>query len=147
MQEMQVQSLGHEDTLEEGMATHSSILAWRIPWTEEPGRLQSIWSHRVRYNWRDSMHALELLLEATLYRFRFRLLWPRKTRSLFSRNLSSNKGVHKPVLSSTPQTHGPGCLFVSSYCVFILDSRVEKEKGDFFRNPHSTVLTYHWLKA
>ena len=40
-QEMQVPSLGPEDPLEEGMATHSSILAWRIPWTEEPGRLQS----------------------------------------------------------------------------------------------------------
>ena len=39
--EMQVQSLGQEDPLEEEMATHSSILAWRIPWTEEPGRLQS----------------------------------------------------------------------------------------------------------
>ena len=38
-QEMQFQSLGWEDPLEEGMATHSSILAWRIPWTEEPGRL------------------------------------------------------------------------------------------------------------
>ena len=38
---MQVQSLGWEDPLEEGMATHSSILAWRIPWTEEPGGLQS----------------------------------------------------------------------------------------------------------
>ena len=41
MQEMQVPSLGREDPLEEEMATHSSILAWRIPWTEEPGRLQS----------------------------------------------------------------------------------------------------------
>ena len=41
MQETQVQSLGREDPLEEGMATHSSILAWEIPWTEEPGRLQS----------------------------------------------------------------------------------------------------------
>ena len=38
---MQVQSLGQEDSLEEGMATHSSILAWEIPWTEEPGGLQS----------------------------------------------------------------------------------------------------------
>ena len=38
-QEMQLQSLDQEDLLEEGMATHSSILAWRIPWTEEPGRL------------------------------------------------------------------------------------------------------------
>ena len=40
MQETQVQSLGQEDPMEKGMATHSSILAWRIPWTEEPGRLQ-----------------------------------------------------------------------------------------------------------
>ena len=43
-QEMQVQSLGQEDPLEEGMATCSSILAWRIPWTEDPGGLQSIGS-------------------------------------------------------------------------------------------------------
>ena len=44
MQETLVQSLGWEDPLEEGLATHSSILAWRIPWTEEPGRLQSMGS-------------------------------------------------------------------------------------------------------
>ena len=42
--------LGQEDPLEEGMETHSSILAWRIPWTEEPGRLQSMGSQRVRRN-------------------------------------------------------------------------------------------------
>ena len=42
VQETQVPSLGWEDPLEEGVATHSSILAWRIPWTEEPGRLQSM---------------------------------------------------------------------------------------------------------
>ena len=44
IQETQVRSLGREDPLEEGIATHSSILAWRIPWTEEPGSLQSIGS-------------------------------------------------------------------------------------------------------
>ena len=44
MQETWVQSLGQEDPLEKGMATHSSILAWSIPWTEEPGRLQSMGS-------------------------------------------------------------------------------------------------------
>ena len=48
-QEMWV-SLGGEDPLEEGMATHSSILAWRIPWTEEPGGLQSIGSQRLRHD-------------------------------------------------------------------------------------------------
>ena len=42
---MQVRSLGQEDLLEEDMATHSSILAWRVPWTEKPGGLQSIASH------------------------------------------------------------------------------------------------------
>ena len=48
MQETQVPSLRWEDPLEEEMATHSSILAWRIPWTEEPDRLQSMGSQRVR---------------------------------------------------------------------------------------------------
>ena len=48
--ETQVQFLGWKDTLDEGMAFHSSILAWKIPWTEEPGRLQCIRSQRVRYN-------------------------------------------------------------------------------------------------
>ena len=47
VQEIWVQFLGWEDLREEGMATHSSSLAWRIPWTEEPGGLQSIGSHRV----------------------------------------------------------------------------------------------------
>ena len=47
LQETQVQSLGGEDPLEEGMATHSSILAWRIPWRDKPGRLQSMWSQRA----------------------------------------------------------------------------------------------------
>ena len=50
MQETRVQSLGQEDHLEKEMATHSSILAWRIPWTEEPGGLQSLGSQRVRHN-------------------------------------------------------------------------------------------------
>ena len=47
MQETWVRSLGWEDSLEEEMATHSNILAWEIPWTEEPGRLQSMGSQRV----------------------------------------------------------------------------------------------------
>ena len=50
MQEMWVLSLGLEDPLEEEMATHSSILAWRIPWTGEPGGLPSMGSHRVGHN-------------------------------------------------------------------------------------------------
>ena len=50
VQETQVQSLGWEDPLEKEMETHSSILAWEIPWTEEPGGLQSTGSQRVRHN-------------------------------------------------------------------------------------------------
>ena len=50
---MQVRSLGQEDPLEKGMATHSNILAWIIPFTEEAGRLQFLGSQRVRHYWRD----------------------------------------------------------------------------------------------
>ena len=50
MQEVRAQSLGWEDPLEKGMATHSTILAWRIPWTEEPCGLQSVGSQRVRHS-------------------------------------------------------------------------------------------------
>ena len=50
MQETWIQSLGQEDLLEKEMATHSSILAWKIPWMEEPGRLQSVGSQRVRHD-------------------------------------------------------------------------------------------------
>ena len=50
VRETQVQSLGQEDPLEKEMATHSSTLAWKIPWTEESGRLQSMGSQRVRHD-------------------------------------------------------------------------------------------------
>ena len=50
MQETWVQSLGREDPLEEGMATHSSILVWEIPWTKEPGGLQSMGSQRIGHD-------------------------------------------------------------------------------------------------
>ena len=51
MQEMQVRSLGQEDPQEKEMATHFSILVWEIPWTEEPGGLQSLGLQRVRHDW------------------------------------------------------------------------------------------------
>ena len=60
MQEIQVRSLGQEDPLEKGMAAHSSVLAWRIPWTEEPGRLQSMGSQGVRYDWATSTFTFRL---------------------------------------------------------------------------------------
>ena len=56
IQETRVQSLSQEDPLEKEMATHSSILAWRIPWTEESGGLPSTGSQRVRDNWATNFH-------------------------------------------------------------------------------------------
>ena len=50
MKETRIQSLGWEDPLEKGMGTHSSILAWRLPWTEEPGGLQSVGSQRAGHD-------------------------------------------------------------------------------------------------
>ena len=76
MQETEVWSLGWEDSLEKVMATHSSVLAWRIPWMEEPSRLQSTGSQRVGHNWATSLslycfwlpfwHELEHLLMCLL---------------------------------------------------------------------------------
>ena len=56
MQDTWVRSLGREDPLEKEMATYSSTLAWRIPWREEPGRLQSTGLQRVRHDWATSLH-------------------------------------------------------------------------------------------
>ena len=56
MQETWVRTLGQEDPLEKEMATHSSILAWKMPWTEEPGWLLSMGSQRVGHNWATSLH-------------------------------------------------------------------------------------------
>ena len=66
MQEMQVQSLCGEDPLEKGMATHFSILAWRIPWTEEPGGLQSMGSQRVGHNWATNTTTTKLSATARI---------------------------------------------------------------------------------
>ena len=63
MQEMWAQSLDEEDPLEKEMAAHSSILAWKIPWTEEPGRLQSMGSQRVGHDLLAKQQA-ELEIEA-----------------------------------------------------------------------------------
>ena len=64
MQETRVQSLGQEDSLEKEMATHSSIVGWEIPWTEEPGRLQSMGSQRMRKDYTQT-HVLITALSLT----------------------------------------------------------------------------------
>ena len=65
MQETWVQSLGQKDALEKGMVTHSRILAWEIPWTEEPGGLQSMGSQRIRHDW--ATHTFFHTMYAILY--------------------------------------------------------------------------------
>ena len=67
MQETWVWSLGQEDTLEKEMATHSSIHAWKISWTEEPGGLQSMGSQRVRHDWATSLHFTSLHREREVF--------------------------------------------------------------------------------
>ena len=90
MQETWVQSLDREDPLEKGMATHSSILAWRIPWTEEPGRLQSTGSQRVGHNWATntcSFHATSWTSSHICTDCIWTILWP-ETRVVFLNQLS-----------------------------------------------------------
>ena len=67
MQETRVWSLGWEDLLEKGMAIHSSILAWRIPWTEKPGRWQSMGLQRVGHNWSDLAHTSDFIVTRSFY--------------------------------------------------------------------------------
>ena len=67
MQEMQVQSLGQEEPLEKKMATHSSILAWKVSWTEESGRLQSIYVHKSDMT--ERLNTTVILSEHTSWSF------------------------------------------------------------------------------
>ena len=67
MQETWIQPLGWEDSPEEGLATHSSILAWRSPWTEELGRLQFMRSQRVRHDWATNTFAFSFLFSALYF--------------------------------------------------------------------------------
>ena len=63
VQETWIWSLGQEDPLEKGMATHSNIPAWRTPWTEEPGGLESMGSQKVRHNWATELNWTELVAQ------------------------------------------------------------------------------------
>ena len=65
MQETQVRSLGREDSLEKAMATHSSTLAWKIPWTEEPGRLESDTTERLQYHLSVAQRNTHLLSQSS----------------------------------------------------------------------------------
>ena len=94
MQETQARSLDQEDPLKENMATHSSILAWRIPWTEEPGRLQALGLQRVGSDW--ATNTLYILL------FDWYLGQPHRPHLK-----NKNTQVHKENANMQPQSHDP----------------------------------------
>ena len=75
IQETRVQSLNWEDPLEKGGATHSGILAWRIPWTEDPGGLQSLGSQRVRHNWMTNTFNTYYIAQNISRFYRIKLEW------------------------------------------------------------------------
>ena len=64
MQETWIQSLGQEDPLEKGMATHSSVLAWKILWTKEPGRLRSVGLQTVGHDWATNIFSICVVLKS-----------------------------------------------------------------------------------
>ena len=74
MREIWIQSLGWKDPLKKEMATHSSILSWRILWTEEPGGLQSMGSQRVRHNWVTGISSIALC-NVPFYPWQYSLFW------------------------------------------------------------------------
>ena len=118
MRETWVQSLGQEDLLEKEMATHSSILAWKIPWMEEPGGLQSMGSQRVGHDWLTSLSFSLFFLELFLH-------W-------------------SPVAYWAPTYLGSSSFSVLSFCLFILlmgFSRQEYWSGLPFPSPVDHILS------
>ena len=98
IQETQVQSLGQVDPLERGMASHTSILAWRIPWTEEPGRLSSMVSQSMGLDW---------VTNTFTFRVGTRMFWahPIEDRAVWANQ--EQIGNHLPLSSSNPGEDGP----------------------------------------
>ena len=96
MQETRVQSLGRKDLLEKEMATHSSILAWKIPWTEEPGGLQSMGSQRVEHDWATSLFFQHI----KWFEFkRYRRMYSEKSLSHPCPQLSYSPSQRQPMLA------------------------------------------------
>ena len=136
MQETWVWSLGLEDPLEKGLATHSSALAWRIPWTEEPGRLQSMVSQRVRHDWVTKCghaHTHIQLLTVTPV-----LLSPQP--------LASNNLLIFPIPVDTPMLtfHTNGIIQYVAFCVWLLSLSIMFPR--FIILLHLSVFHYFlWL--
>ena len=115
---MWVWSLGREDPLEEGMATHPSILAWIIPWSEEPDRLESIGSQRVRHDRSNSAHSHSLSQRPVIQHLKSKHLpsceWPNTLVSKFFYCLLFQLCTHKPLYQPTYM------VSTKTYCHFNL---------------------------
>ena len=111
VQETWVWSLGWEDLLEKEMAIHSSILAWRIPWTEEPGGLQSMGSQRARHDW-ARVHAPTHILQGLGKRMHWWVAEPSSFSTIVSKQCHPHKPEHKylPLNATTEkESPSPGC--------------------------------------
>ena len=119
------QSLGQEDPLEKEMAIHSSILAWKIPWTEEPGGLQFMGLERVGHDW-ACMHVMSYQLAQSLYKKQSYLI-PR----IFIYNFW--KVLWKPTEYTSGENLGKG--YLSGMVPWVSNTNTEKHKthhGNFF---------------
>ena len=138
MQETCVQSLGQEDSLEREMATHSSVLAWRIPWTEEPGGIQSMGLQRVGHDWATNTHTL-CSQRAFLHKNSLRI---------FDTSRNSEKIERKHTLWPFPwkTLHSKGFFFGGGYLYFCfyfllwIDFRFIEELQTWYRLPHNLHL-------
>ena len=119
MQEMWVWSLGQEDPLEKGMAIHSSILAWEIPWTGEPGGLQSMRSRRVRHDW-VTEHASTI-------------------KSLWNTHFNSDWGAELTKSSGCPQ-FSPLCFLTPLLCQNTFSH--SSSKDSWALNPINFLFSY-----
>ena len=106
VQETLVWSLDQEDHLEKGMATHFSILAWRIPWTEEPGELQSIGSQRVGLDWGDGAHIDTMQLQFNFIKYKTAAA----AAAAAAKSLQSCPTLCDPIDGSSPGSPIPGIL-------------------------------------
>ena len=131
MQETQVQSLGWEDPLEEEMTTHSSIPAWRIPWTEEPGGLQPMGFQRVGHSWANEHRGTILQPQDQCPSFKVHLKdWFSTCMLCFNKNTYWRKKQHEdlahsffPNSSAGKDIKSGGCSCeAGSHCFFVASS-------------------------
>ena len=148
LQETGVWSLGWEDPLEKGMATHSSILAWRIPWTEDPSGLQSMGSQRVGHNWVPNTHTRTHTHTHTHHHWivlglpLVGHLWNR-THQLLLINTVKNLTDDKESISVNPKSWiGHLTNFISKYCKLI---KSVENNIKIFMHPHTHFInSYHF---